>query len=140
MAAAICAPWPRSLEAACCALICALTVCEHSMASISALCGISHRSLYSSCFSDQQYIYTVRTYAYARTRTVKIISDLFVLAVEMQLAAVRGWIDLVCRSVSCQFLFIFFCFSDELSASHSQTQEIVPSTLNVWTAPLKPLY
>lgn len=31
-----------------------------------------------------------------RVRTVKIISDLFAFAVEMQLAAVWGWIDLVC--------------------------------------------
>lgn len=37
----------------------------------------------------------------------KIISDLFAFAVETQLAAVWDWIDLVCRRISCQFLFRF---------------------------------
>lgn len=40
----VCVSKSRSLEVACCALICALTVCEHSKRSISTLCGISHRS------------------------------------------------------------------------------------------------
>lgn len=47
----VCVSWSRSLEAACCALICALTVCEHSKGSISALCGISHRSHLSAFIS-----------------------------------------------------------------------------------------
>lgn len=35
---------PRSLEGACCALICAFTVCELSKTLINTLCGISDRS------------------------------------------------------------------------------------------------
>lgn len=103
-------PRPRSLEVACCALICALTVCEHSMASISTLCGISHRSLHSSRISVRPTIYTLcaRACVCVSACAVKIISDLFALAVEMQLAAVWGGIDLVCRSIFRQFLFLFF--------------------------------
>lgn len=70
-AAAICAPRPRSLEVACCALICALTVCGHSMASISALCGISHRSLHSSRISVRPTLYTLSACVCECVRAVK---------------------------------------------------------------------
>ena len=52
----VCVSWSRSLEAACCALICALTVCEHSKGSISTLCGISHRSHLSTFISYSRWI------------------------------------------------------------------------------------
>lgn len=55
-AACVCVSWPRSLEAACCALICALTVCVHSKGSISTLCGISHRSHLSTFISYCRWI------------------------------------------------------------------------------------
>ena len=54
--AAMCESWSRSLEEACCALICALTVCEHSKGLISTLCGISHRSCLSTFISYSHWI------------------------------------------------------------------------------------
>lgn len=39
-------------------------------------------------------------------RAVKIISDLFAFAVEMQLTAAWAWIDLVCRSIPRQTFLI----------------------------------
>lgn len=121
-AAAICAPRPRSLEVACCALICALTVCGHSMASISALCGISHRSLHSSRISVRPTLYTLSACVCECVRAVKIISDLFAFAVEMQLTAAWAWIDLVCWSFPRQIFLISLRRHVKPSLQHRNSQ------------------
>lgn len=64
MCVCVCIFWSRSLEAACCALICAFTVCEHSMTSISTLCGISHRPHLSTFISYCHWINWIRSTIY----------------------------------------------------------------------------